>query len=491
VGSPSALPRRGTGANRAVVVGSGPNGLAAAIELARHGLAVEVLEGSSTPGGGCRSAQVTEPGFVHDLCSAVHPLLAESPFFRTEDWPALGVELLVPEVALAHPLDGGRVGAVRGSVDDTAESLGADRGPYRRLFSWMVRHRDQFVPEVLGPIRKPPAHPITMARFAALGLRSARQLSRRFSSDEARGVIAGVAAHSMLSLDQPLTASFALLLTTLAHSTGWPIVGGGSSMVVDALVRELEGHGGKLTCGSWVNGLSDVGNAEIVLFDVAPGALSRIAGDAFPRRYRRALEHFRYGPGVFKVDYALNGAVPWTSPVCRVAGTVHVGGSFEEVARSESDVAEGRHPDRPFCIVVQPGVIDPSRAPAGRATLWAYCHVPNGSDLDMTGRIEAQIERFAPGFRDVVATRAVRGPARLEKENPNDVGGDIAGGAANLLQTLFRPVVRWNPYRTPLKGVYLCSASTPPGGGVHGMCGVHAAETALSDLRRGRLRRDV
>ncbi|MGB9113067.1 MAG: NAD(P)/FAD-dependent oxidoreductase [Acidimicrobiales bacterium] len=470
--------------SRAVVVGSGPNGLAAAIELARHGLEVEVLEGASTPGGGCRSAAVTEAGFVHDLCSAVHPLLAESPFFREQPLASRGVELLIPEVALAHPLDGGRVGVVRGSVEQTAAVLGADDDRYRRLFAWMVRDRDKLVPTLLAPIRTPPKHPVPAARFAALGLRSARHLARRFSSDEARGIVAGVAAHSMLALDQPLTASFALLLTTLAHSTGWPLVRGGSSFIVDALVRELEELGGKVTCGARVDSLSDVGRADAVLFDVAPSALVRITGDALPRRYRRALERFRNGPGAFKIDYALSEAVPWKSPECRVAGTVHVGGSFEEVASAEADVAQGRHPDRPFCIVVQASVVDPSRAPAGRATLWAYCHVPNGSDIDMTGRIEAQIERFAPGFRQVIMARATRGPAQLEAENPNDVGGDIAGGSSDLLQTLFRPAVRWNPYRTPLSGVYLCSASTPPGGGVHGMCGMHAAQTALADLRR-------
>ncbi len=468
---------------RAVVVGSGPNGLAAAIELARHGLEVEVLEGAATPGGGCRSAAVTEAGFVHDLCSAVHPLLAESPFFREQALASRGVELLVPEVAVAHPLDGGRVGAVRVSVEETAASLGADNDPYRRVFAWMVRDREKLIPTLLAPIRTPPVHPVPAARFAALGLRSARHLARRFTSDEARGIVAGVAAHSMLALDQPLTASFALLLTTLAHSTGWPIVRGGSSFIVDALVGELEALGGKVTCETRVNSLSDVGPADVVLFDVAPSALARIAGDALPTRYRRALERFRNGPGVFKIDYALSEAVPWSSPACRVAGTVHVGGSFEEVARAEADVAQGHHPDRPFCIVVQASVVDPSRAPAGRATLWAYCHVPNGSDVDMTGRIEAQIERFAPGFRQVVTARATRGPAQLEAENPNDVGGDIAGGSSDLLQTIFRPVMRWNPYRTPIHGVYLCSASTPPGGGVHGMCGLHAAQTALSDLR--------
>lgn len=481
----SRLPAR-TGSSRAVVVGSGPNGLAAAIELARGGLRVEVLEGAPTPGGGCRSAAVTEAGFVHDLCSAVHPLLAESPFFRAQPLSARGVDLLVPEIAFAHPLDGGRSGAVRGSVDETAGLLGADGEAYRRLFSGLVRDRERFIPTVLAPIRTPPAHPITMARFAAHGLVSARRLVRRFSSDEARGLIAGVAAHSMLSLDQSLTASFALLLTTLAHSTGWPIVRGGSSKIIDALVRELEDLGGEVTCGIWVHDLAELADAEVVLFDVSPRALVRIAGDALPSRYRRALQRFRQGPGVYKIDYALREAVPWAAPSCRVAGTVHVGGSFEEVARAEGEVARGRHPDRPFCIVVQPGVIDPSRAPDGRATLWAYCHVPNGSDVDMTGRIEAQLERFAPGFRDVVLARATRGPAQLEEENPNDVGGDIGGGSADLLQTLFRPVVRWNPYRTPLDGVYLCSASTPPGGGVHGMCGAHAARTALADLRRKR-----
>ncbi|MGA8296929.1 MAG: NAD(P)/FAD-dependent oxidoreductase, partial [Acidimicrobiales bacterium] len=442
---------------------------------------------ATTPGGGCRSAALTEEGFLHDVCSAVHPLLAESPFFAGIDLAGRGVDLLVPEVAVAHPLDGGRAAAVRQSVEETAAALGADRAAYRRLFSWTVRERERYLPSLLAPIRTPPAHPLATARFAALGLRSARHLAHRFTTDETRGLVAGVAAHSMLSLDQLLTASFAMLLTTLAHSTGWPIVRGGSTNVVDALVGELEALGGRVRCGQWVTSLADVEGADAILFDVAPKALAKIAGEALPAGYRRSLQRFHPGPGAFKIDYALDEAVPWSAPECRLAGTVHVGGTFEDVARSESDVAIGRHSERPFCIAVQPSVVDPSRAPAGRSTLWVYCHVPNGSDIDMTERIEAQIERFAPGFKDVVRARAVRPPSALEEDNPNDVGGDIGGGAADLFQTLFRPVARWNPYRSPLKGVYLCSASTPPGGGVHGMCGLHAARTVIADSRRGSL----
>ncbi len=388
-------------------------------------------------------------------------------------------------MAFAHPLDGSRAAAVVGSVDDTASTLGTDGDPYRRLFAPLVRDVDRIVPSALAPLRAVPPHPVAMARFGLGGLRSARQLAGRFGGEEARALLAGVAAHPMLPLDAPLSGAFGLLLTTLAHAVGWPVVEGGSAAVVEALVDELASAGGSLHTDTWVRHLSDLPPARSVLLDVTPRQLLGLAGNRLHDRDRRALGAFRYGPGVCKVDWALDGPVPWAAEACRRTATVHVGGTFEEVARSESDVAAGRHPAQPYGIVVQPGVVDPSRAPAGRQTLWGYCHVPSGSTVDMTERLEAQIERFAPGFRDLVLARSTSTAADVERHNPNYVGGDINGGAATLRQTVFRPTRRWNPYRTGLPGVYLCSASTPPGGGVHGMCGYAAARVALRDLGAG------
>lgn len=467
----------------AVVVGSGPNGLAAALTLARAGLAVDVYEGSDTPGGGCRSEELTLPGYLHDVCSAVHPLLVESPFFRGIDLEAQGVKLCTPKVAFAHPLDGGRAGAVVGSVDETAAGLGADALEYRRIFAPLVRDLPQIIPTILAPLRSIPAHPLAMMRFALRGVPSARHLARRFHTEEVRGLLAGAAGHAIVPLNKPLTGSYALFFTMMAHSSGWPVVQGGSSRVTDALVSELESLGGQVRTGQWVRTLSELPESKLVMLDVSPRQLLDLATDRLPARYRRSLERFQYGSGVCKVDWALDGPVPWEAAACREAGTVHLGGTFEEISRAESEVAAGRHPQRPYCIVVQPGVIDPTRAPAGRCTLWAYCHVPSGSPVDMTERIESQIERFAPGFRDLVLARATRTAVEIEHHNPNCVGGDVNGGLATLRQTLFRPNVSWNTYRTPLRGVYLCSASTPPGGGVHGMCGFNAARSALVHLR--------
>jgi phytoene dehydrogenase-like protein len=393
--------------------------------------------------------------------------------------------LCTPEVAFAHPLDGGRAAAVSGSVEETADSLGADAAAYRRLLGPLVRHLDLVLPSVLAPLRSVPAHPLAMARFGAPGLLPVNLLARRFATEEARGLMAGAAAHSMLPLSAPLTSSMALLFTMLGHAVGWPVVAGGSSRVITALIAELESRGGKVTTGHWVRDLSELPETQVTLLDLAPRGLIEVAGARLPARYRRALGKFRYGPGICKVDWALDGPVPWTNPACRRAGTLHVGGTIEEIARSEHDVSAGRHTERPYCIVAQPSVVDPSRAPAGRHTLWAYCHVPPASSVDMTERIEAQIERFAPGFRDLVLDRVTTTAALAEAHNPNYVGGDINGGLASLRQTLFRPTARWNPYRTGVKGLYLCSASTPPGGGVHGMGGAGAARTALADLHLG------
>jgi len=466
----------------AVVVGSGPNGLAGALTLARAGLRVDVYEGAATPGGGCRTEEITIPGFIHDVCSAVHPLVSASPFFRTCDLEAGGVTLLRPATAFAHPLDGGRAVAVTNSVNETAASLGPDAAVYRRLFSPLVRDVDAILATVLVPLRSVPTHPVAMMRFGLTGLLPAERLARRFSTEEARALVAGAAAHSMLPLSAPLTGSMALLFITLAHAVGWPVVEGGSAQIVGALVSELESLGGRVITDRWVRDLAELPAARAVLLDVSPAGLLEVGGDRLSAASRRALERFQYGPGVCKVDWALTGPVPWEAPACRGAGTIHVGGTMAEVAAGEAEVEARRHPQRPFCLLAQPGVVDPSRAPAGHQTLWAYCHVPAGSTVDMTDRIESQIERFAPGFRDLILARTTTTAADTERHNPNYVGGDINGGRPTLRQTVFRPTVRWNPYRTALKGVYLCSASTPPGGGVHGMCGVGAARTALADL---------
>ena len=466
----------------AVVVGAGPNGLAAALTLARAGLAVDVFEGARTPGGGCRTENLTLPGFRHDICSAVHPLAAASPFFLGTDLAARGVRLLTPKVAFAHPLDGGRAAAVSGSVDETAGGLGADAGAYRRLMGPLVRDSGAIVPAVLAPLRSVPEHAAAVSRFGLRGVLPASLLARRFETEEARALLAGLAAHSMQPLTAPLTGGFGLLLALLAHSAGWPVVEGGSAGLVAALTSELAALDGQVVTGRWIRRLADLPPARAVLLDVTPRQFLQIAGDRVQGGYRRAMRRFRYGPGVCKVDWALDGPVPWAAAACREAGTVHLGGTLAEVARSEAEVTAGRHPDHPFCLVAQAGVVDPTRAPAGKHALWAYCHVPSGSTVDMAGRIEAQIERFAPGFRDLILARAVRTAAEMEQHNPNYVGGDINSGAGTLRQTVFRPAPRWHPYRTALPGVYLCSAATPPGGGVHGMCGMGAARAALADL---------
>jgi phytoene dehydrogenase-like protein len=464
------------------VVGSGPNGLAAALTLARAGLEVRVIEGAATPGGGCRTQELTLPGFRHDVCSAVHPLAAASEFFLGTDLASRGARFIAPKVAFASPLDGGRAGAVGGTVSQTAAGLGADEGAYRKLLAPLVRDAATIVPAALAPIRSVPRSPVAAGRFAALGLLPATTLARRFATPEAKSLFAGVAAHSIQPLTRPLTGGFGLLLTVLAHSAGWPVIEGGSSAIIGALAAELTSLGGTISTGRTITRLDELPRARAILLDITPRQLATLAGATLPGGYLRALGRFRYGPGVCKIDLALDGPVPWDALACRETATVHVGGTAAEIARGEADVAAGRHPSHPFCIVVQPSVVDPSRAPAGKQTLWAYCHVPAGSPVDMSDRIEAQIERFAPGFRDLILARTVRSAAQMEGHNPNYVGGDINAGAGTLRQTLVRPVPRWNPYRTPLTGVYLCSASTPPGGGVHGMCGMWAARTALADL---------
>ncbi len=472
----------------AVVVGSGPNGLAAALTLARAGLGVEVFEGEPTIGGGTRTQALTLDGFRHDVCSAVHPALVSSPFFRSLDLAALGVVIRQPDVAFAHPLGNGRAAALYRDVDETAGHLGGDADAYRDLVGPLVDWLDRIVPYVLGPMRSVPRDPLALARFALVGTPSVQHTSRRFSTDSARALLAGTAAHSMEPLNAPLTSAFALLLTALGHGAGWPVVAGGSAAIAQGLASELRRLGGVVHTGSPVTSLAELPPARAVLLDTSPRAFIALAGAQLSRRAARPWARFKPGPGTCKVDWALDGPVPWTAEACRRTVTVHVGGTFDEVARSEATVGSGRHAEHPFVLVAQPCVVDPTRAPEGKHTLWAYCHVPNGSSVDMCERMEAQIERFAPGFRDLVLARSVRTADEAEAHNPNLLGGDVNGGAATLRQTIFRPVARWNPYRTPVEGVYLCSASTPPGGGVHGMCGVAAAEVALRE-RFGGVRR--
>ena len=467
-----------------VVVGSGPNGLAAALTLARAGLGVEVFEGEPTIGGGTRTQDLTLEGFRHDVCSAVHPALVASPFFRSLDLAGIGVVLRQPEVAFAHPLGGGRAAVLYRDVGETAAHLGGDAAAYRDLVGPLVDWLDRIVPYVLGPMRTMPRDPLALARFARVGTPSVQHTARRFSTDSARALLAGTAAHSMEPLTAPLTSAFGHLLTALGHGVGWPVVAGGSAAITQGLAGELRRLGGVVHTDSPVAALDELPPARAVLLDTSPRAFVALAGARLSRRAGRPWKRFKPGPGTCKVDWALDGPVPWAAEACRRTVTVHVGGTFDEVARAEAAVAAGRHAEHPFVLVAQPCVVDPTRAPEGKHTLWAYCHVPNGSTVDMTERMEAQIERFAPGFGDLVLARTVRTADQAEAHNPNLLGGDVNGGAATLRQTVFRPVARWNPYRTPVEGVYLCSASTPPGGGVHGMCGVAAAEVVLRERFR-------
>jgi phytoene dehydrogenase-like protein len=467
----------------AIVVGSGPNGLAAAILLAQSGMRTLLREAQPTLGGGLRSSEITLPGFVHDVCSAVHPLALSSPFFRSLPLAQFGLEWVQPDAPLAHPLDGGNAAVLEQSLEATARGLGTGGREWVNLHGAFARAWDELAADVLTTPLHLPRKPVLMARFGVQALLPATWLARRLRGTPARALFAGNAAHSFQALEAPGTAAFGLLLGAAAHAVGWPIVRGGSQRFADALLAYFRSLGGEVQADAPVTTLDELRAARVVMLDLGPRQFSRIAGDRLPARYRRALERYRYGAAAFKVDWALDGPVPWTAPSCVRSATVHLGGTLEEVAASEAAHERGEVHPRPFVLLVQPTLFDPSRAPAGRHTAWAYCHVPNGCALDLTERIEQQVERFAPGFRERILARSTISPAQFEQRNANLIGGDINGGMMDLLQVVRRPVLRPAPYRTPLRGVYLCSASTPPGGGVHGMCGYHAARAALADLR--------
>jgi len=466
----------------AIVVGSGPNGLAAAVALARAGASVLVLEAAEEVGGGTRSAPLTEPGFLHDVCSAVHPMGILSPFFRQLPLAEHGLEWLRPLASVAHPLDEGDAVMLYPSLESTALGLGADARAYRRLVGPLLRDPHGLLADVLAPLRVPD-HPLQLLRFGMRGAFSANRLARLvFRGTRARALFAGSAGHAILPLTTPLTAALGLLFTFTGHVEAWPVARGGSQSIARALASYLTHLGGRIETGWRVERLDALPPSRVVLFDTSPEQLSRIAGDALPPGYRRRLARYRYGPGVFKLDWALDGPIPWRDPACLEASTVHVGGTLEEICRSEREMFRGRHPERPYLIVCQQSQIDPSRAPEGRQTGYAYCHVPHGSTLDRSDAIEDQIERFAPGFRDRILARHATDPRALERYNPNYKGGAITGGVADALQLFTRPVARLDPYATPNPRLFLCSASTPPGGGVHGQCGYWAARSALRRL---------
>jgi phytoene dehydrogenase-like protein len=462
-----------------VIVGSGPNGLAAAITLAREGHRVTVLEAEATIGGGTRSAALTLPGFTHDVCSAIHPTGVASPFFRSLPLGEFGLEWIHPAAPLAHPLDDGSAVMLHRSLAETAAGLGRDGRAYTSLFAPLVRRCDPLLDAMLAPLI-PPRNPILLARFGWHGLRSVRAIARgRFRDAPAQALFAGMGAHSVIPLEAPFSASFALVLGMLGHTHGWPFPRGGSQAIADAMAAYLASLGGEIVTSHRVGSPSDIPAADSVLFDVTPRQLVAIAGDRLSPSYRRQLERYRYGPAAFKLDWALDGPIPWRASGCTRAATVHLGGTFDEIAASERAAASGAASGKPFVILAQPSLFDTTRAPAGKHTAWAYCHVPNGSGVNMTERIERQVERFAPGFGARILGRSVMSPADIERHNANYIGGDVVGGSNDARQILARPVPRLNPYATSVKGWYLCSASTPPGGGVHGMAGYHAARAAL------------
>ena len=467
----------------AVIVGSGPNGLSAAITLAQAGLSVLVVEGKETPGGGVRSAELTLPGFIHDSCAAIFPLTLTSPFLKTLPLKDHGLEWIHSPYEVAHPLDHGEAVIVARSIEDTATSLDQDEGAYRILVQSIVDDWEDIVEDLLGPLPLPPKHPLAFAGFSLLAARSASGLAKSyFKTKKARALFAGMAGHSVMSLNALGSGAFGIVLSAMAHTVGWPLVRGGAENLTRSMIAYLRSLGGEIVMNQMVESLDQLPSARLILLDITPRQFLSIAEDQLPTLYKRQLRRYRYGPGVFKIDYALSDPIPWKASQCSKAATVHVGGYFEEILQSEKMMSQGIHPEKPYILLVQQSLFDASRAPSGKHTAWAYCHVPNGSTVDMTNFIEDQIERFAPGFRDLVIARSIRNTSDLQAYNPNYVGGDIIGGSQDLRQLYTRPVPRLNPYNTPLNNVYLCSSSTPPGGGVHGMCGFYAAKTALKSL---------
>jgi phytoene dehydrogenase-like protein len=462
-----------------VVVGSGPNGLAAAITLAREGRSVLLIEAAETIGGGTRTAALTLPGFLHDVCSAVHPFAAASPFLKTLRLADHGLELIHPHIPLAHPLDDGTTAILERSIEATGRSLGADADAYHRLMAPFVDSADALFADLIGPL-KVPRHPVLAARFGLRAIQPATRLATHwFTGEPAKALIAGLAAHSILPLEYWATSAVGLVLGLAGHAVGWPVVRGGSHRLTEAMASYFRSLGGEIITGWRVESLDELPASRAVLLDLTPRQVIRIAGHRLPPGYVRRLGRFRYGAGVFKLDWALSGPIPWTAPDCARAGTVHLGGTLAEIAASESATGRGEHPPRPFVLLSQPSLFDPTRCPPGHHTAWAYCHVPNGSTVDMSARIEDQVERFAPGFRDLILARHAMAPSDFETYNANYIGGDINGGAQDLRQLFTRPVTRLVPYSTPLRGLYICSSSTPPGGGVHGLCGYYAALAAL------------
>jgi phytoene dehydrogenase-like protein len=466
-------------ARDAVIVGSGPNGLAAAIVLARAGLSVSVLEAKPTLGGGARTEERTLPGFQHDICSAIHPMAVMSPFLRTLPLAEHGLRWAYSPAPITHPLDDGTAATLEQSVDDTAAGLGEDGNAYRKLIAPLAARVGDLYDEILRPIRIIPRHPFLLARFGLIGLQPALHVAKRFRTPGARALFAGCAAHSILPLDNPGSTAFGLTLMLAGHATGWPAAIGGSKSIIEAMVGYLKTLGCTFHTNHPVRSLRDVPPSRAVIFDVTPRQLADIAGDELPSRYVRKLRRFKYGSGVFKVDWALDGPIPWKAAECARSATVHIGGTLEEIAQSEYDMSHGRISEKPFILVAQQSMFDSTRAPAGKHTGWAYCHVPHGSTEDMTERIERQMERFAPGFRDRILGRHTINCAQYEQYNPSVVGGDIAAGANTMRQFLTRPFPSLDPYATPNRRIYMCAASTPPGGGVHGMCGYWAAQSAL------------
>ena len=465
----------------AIIVGSGPNGLAAAIYLQQNGLSVLILEAKSEIGGGLRSAELTLPGFTHDICSAIHPLAVGSPFFQQLPLADHGLEYIYPEIAAAHPFDNGTAAVLKQSVTETAKLLGGDAQAYLKLMQPIVADWPNIATDVLGPLHYP-KRPLAMAKFGLSALTSATHLFKLFKTEEAKGLLAGMAAHSMQPLSKITTSAAALVLMINGHLKGWPIPKGGSNRIANALASYFTSIGGKIETNTYVKSLGQLPSAHSVLFDVSPKQLLQIAGHKFSSLYKWQLERYRYGMGVFKVDWALDGPIPFMAEECKKAGTIHIGNSIQEITNAEQQTWDGQHPERPFVLLAQQGVFDPSRAPDGKHTAWAYCHVPNGSKVDMTNAIENQIERFAPGFKDRILAKHTMSPAQMEEYNPNYIGGDINGGVIDIGQLFTRPALRWSPYRTSAKGIYICSASTPPGGGVHGMCGYNAAKRVLKDM---------